>query len=54
VLAIPDMGLDTTLHIQSIIDTPLGADVQQQFEPSIVVGGFIDCRCVVDGVVVMY
>jgi len=50
VLAMPDAGLDSSQCIESVCEVTLGAGVLQQLEPSMEVGVFVDCHCLVDGV----
>jgi len=50
VLAMPDAGLDTTRHIESVCMVPLGAGVLRLLVPGVAVGVIIDSRCVADGV----
>jgi hypothetical protein len=50
VLAMPDAGLDTTRHVESVRMVLLGAGVVRLCVPGVVVGVIIDRRCVVDGV----
>ena len=49
VLAMPDVILDTTWHVNSTCDIPPGAGVLRLLVPSVVVGECIDHRCVLDG-----
>jgi len=51
VLVMLDAGLDTTRRIESVCEVPLGAGVLRLLVPSEAVGGIIDRRCVVDGVI---
>jgi hypothetical protein len=48
VLAMPDAGLDTTRHVESVCVIPLGAGVLLLLVPGVAVGVIIDRRCVVD------
>jgi hypothetical protein len=50
VLAMPDAGLDTMRHVESVCMVPLGAGVLRLLVPGVAVGVIIDRRCVVDGV----
>jgi len=50
VLAMPDAELDTTRRAEFICKDPPGVGVQRLLVPSLVVGEFIDCCSVVDGV----
>jgi len=50
VLALLDPGLDTAWRVQSVSEVPPGAGVPWLLEPSVVVGVYIDHRCVADGV----
>jgi len=50
VLAMPDVGLDTTRHVESVCVIPLGAGVLRLLVPGVPVGVIIDRRCVADGV----
>jgi len=50
VLAMPDAELDTTRHIQSVCEVPIGAGVLQLLVPSVAVGVIIDHHGIVDGV----
>jgi len=54
VFAMPDAGLDTTRHVESVCMVPLGAGVLRLLEPGVAVGVIIDCRCVADGVEVRH
>jgi hypothetical protein len=49
VLAMPDVGLDTTRPIVSVCMVPLGAGVLRLFAPGVAVGVIIDSRCVANG-----
>jgi hypothetical protein len=49
VLAMPDAGLDTTRHVESVCMVPLGAGVLRLPVPGMVVRVIIDFRCVADG-----
>jgi len=51
VLAMPDAGLDTTRHGDSVCEFPLGAGVLRLLVPSVADGVIIDRRCVADGVI---
>jgi len=51
VLAMPDEGLDTTQHVESGCDVPLGAGVLRLLVPGVAVGVIIDRCCVADGVI---
>jgi hypothetical protein len=46
VITMPDAGLDTT----RCVEVPLGAGVLRLLVPGVVVGVFVDRRCVADGV----
>ena len=46
----PEAGLDTTRRVESGCEAPPGAGVQCVLVPGVVVGVFIDRRCVVHGV----
>jgi hypothetical protein len=50
VLAMPDVGLDTTRHVQSVSVIPLGAGVLRLPVPGVAVGVIIDRRCGADRV----
>jgi hypothetical protein len=50
VLAMPDAGLDTTRHVESVCVIPLGAGVLRLLVPGMAVGVSIDPRCVADAV----
>jgi len=50
VLAMPDAGLDTTRHVESVCVIPLGAGVLRLLVPGVAVGVIIDRRCVADRV----
>jgi len=50
VLAMPDAGLDTTRHVESVCEVPLGAGVLRLLVPGMPVGVIIQRRCVADGV----
>ena len=50
VLAMPDPGLNTTRHIESVCMVPLAAAVLRLLVPRMAVGVIIDSRCVADGV----
>jgi hypothetical protein len=54
VLAMPDSGLDTTRHDESVCKIPLGAGVLRLHVPSMAVGELIDSHSVVDGVEVTH
>jgi len=49
VLAMPDAGLDTTRRFEFVCKVTSGASVLQLVVPRVVVGVFIHCRSVVDG-----
>jgi len=49
-LAMPDASLETTRRIESVCDVPLGADMLPPIVPGMVVGVFIDCSSIADGV----
>jgi len=51
VLAMPDAGLDTTWHGDSVCEDPLAAGVLRLLVPGVAVGVIIDCRWVADGVI---
>jgi len=51
VLAMPDVGLDTTRRVESVCDVPLGAGVLRLLVPCVAVGVIIDRRCVAGGVI---
>jgi len=51
VLAMPDGGQETTLHIESVWVVPLGAAVLQLLVPGVAFGVIIDPPCVADGVI---
>jgi hypothetical protein len=53
-LAMLDVRLDTTRRIESDWEVPPAAGVLQLLVPSMVVGEIIYCRCVADGLPVMY
>jgi len=46
----PDAGLDTTRHIESVCMVALGAGVLRLLVPGMVVGVISAHRCVADGV----
>jgi hypothetical protein len=46
----PDMGLGTTRHVDSVVEVPRGACQIQLVAPSMGVGVFVRCRCVADTV----
>jgi len=46
----PDAGLDTTPHLESVCEIPPGAGVEWLLVPGVVVGVFIDCHCAAGGV----
>jgi len=48
VLALPNVGLDTTQHVESVSEVPPGAGVLKLLVPSMVVGVCIDRHCVAD------
>jgi len=50
VLAMMDVGLDTTRRVESVCIFPLGAGVLRLLVPGVAVGVIIDRRCVADGV----
>jgi hypothetical protein len=50
VLAMPDEGLDTTRHIESVCVILVGAGELRLVVPGVAVGVSMDCRCVADGV----
>jgi hypothetical protein len=50
VLAMPDAGLDTMRHVESVYMVPLGAGVLRLLIPGVAGGVIIDHRCVADGV----
>jgi len=54
VFAMPDAGLDTTRHVESVCMVPVGAGVLRLLEPGVAVGVIIDCRCVADEVEVRH
>jgi len=54
VLAMPDAGLDTTRHVESVCVIPLGGGVLRLLVPGMAVGVIIDRRCVADGVEVTH
>jgi hypothetical protein len=54
VLAMPDSGLDTTRHVESVCIIPLGSGVLRLLVPGMAVGVIIDRRCVADGVEVTH
>jgi len=49
----PDARMDTMRWVLSVFEVPLGAGMLGLFVPGVVVGVFIDIRCVPDGVGVM-
>jgi len=49
VLAMPDMGLDTTRRVGSGCEVPLGAGVRRLLVPGVAVGVFIDSCCAQSG-----
>jgi len=51
VVAMPDMGLDTTRRVGSVCEVPLGASVLRLLVPGVAGGVIIDRRCVADGVI---
>ena len=53
VLAMPDAGLDTTQHVESVCIVSLRAGVLRLFVPGGAVGVIIDRCCVACGVEVM-
>jgi hypothetical protein len=46
----PDAGLDTTRHVESVWVSPLGAGVLRLLVLGVAVGVIIDRRCLADGV----
>jgi hypothetical protein len=54
VLALPDVGLDTTQRVESVRGIPLGASVLRLLVPSVAVGEIVDRGCVADGVEVTH
>jgi hypothetical protein len=50
VLAMPDVGLDTTRRVESVCMVPLGAGVLRLLVPGMAVGVIIDSLCVAEGV----
>ena len=54
VLAMPDAGLYTTRHVESVCKVPLGAGGVQLPIPGMAVGVLIDRRSVADGVEVTH
>jgi len=50
VLAMPDAGLDTTPHLESVCEIPPGAGVEWLLVPGVAVGVFIDRHCAAGGV----
>ena len=54
VLAMPDVGLDTTRCVECVCKVPPGAGVLQLLVPSLAVGVFIDRRSVADRVEVTH
>jgi hypothetical protein len=50
VLAMPDVGLDTTRRVESVCVIPLGAGMLRLLVPGVAVGVIVDCRCVADRV----
>ena len=50
VLAIPDVGLDTTRRVGFVCVIPLGGGMLRLLVPGVAVGVIIDRRCVADGV----
>jgi len=50
VLAMPDVSLDTTRHIESACQIAPGAGVLRLLVPGVAVEAFIDRRCVADRV----
>jgi len=51
VLAMPDVGLDTTRRVESVCEVRLGAGVLPLLVPGVAVGVNIDRRCVADWVI---
>jgi len=51
VIAMPDVGLDTTRCVESVCDIPLGAGVLRQLVPAVVVRVSIDRCCVARGMI---
>jgi len=49
VLAMPDVGLDTTRRVGSVGEVPPGAGVLRLLVPGVAVGVLIDRRCVMGG-----
>jgi len=54
VLAMPDPGPDTMRHFQSVSEVPPCAGLLRLLVPRVVVGVFIDYRCVADWVEVTH
>jgi hypothetical protein len=54
VLAMPDAGLDTMRHMESVCKIPLGAGVLGLLVHGLAVGVFNDHRNAADGVEVMH
>jgi hypothetical protein len=52
VLAMPDVRLDTTRHVESVCEVPPGAGVLRLLVAGMAVGVNIDRRCVADVVTV--
>jgi hypothetical protein len=50
VQGMPDAGLDTTRHVESVCKVPPGAGVLRLLVTGVAVGVFIDRRSVADGV----
>jgi hypothetical protein len=50
VLAMPDVGLDTTRRVESVCVIPLGGGVLRLLLRGMAVGVILDRRCVADGV----
>jgi len=48
VLAMPDVGPDTTRCVESVCEVPTGAGVKRLLVPGMGVGVFIDSCCVAD------
>jgi hypothetical protein len=45
----PDVGLDTTRHVESVCVIPLGAGMLRLLVPGMAVGVIIERRCLVNG-----
>jgi hypothetical protein len=54
VLAMPDTGLDTTRHVESVCMVLVGGGVLRLLVPSVAVGVMIDRRCEGNGVEVRH